>query len=64
MMFIGEIEKGEKVKYIQANSTTSKKLGIISEKDFMVEDTSSKDDGAESDSEEGENFEDESKADF
>ncbi len=48
-MLIRDTEKREKVKCIQTDPITSKKLEIISKKDFMVEDISSEDERTESD---------------
>lgn len=63
MIFIGDTEKGEQVKYIQADPTSFKDLEIISEKDFVVKDISNKISEIKSDIKE-EDSEDESEAHF
>lgn len=48
-MFIRDTKNGKKIKCIQVNPITFKELRIISKKDFMVKDISSKDSKIESD---------------
>lgn len=63
MIFIRDIKKKEKVKYIQVDPISSQELGIILEKYFIVEEVLSEDNEIKSNTK-GENSEEKSKADF
>lgn len=64
MMFIRDIKREEKVKCIQANLTTSKKLGLISKKGFTIENMSSENNKAKPNFKEKKDSKNKSKIDF